>query len=233
MRVLSPRQGPQVGVWHWGRSLQSIWHWRPLRLKWRSSTAQWETEKMLLLEGQIEFLVHWDPGQCSDSIGAWDRPTCRPWRVSLGSRGKDTRDGGPRECSLACALLEVTTLAPRPGLTNSLRIQCWDTWEQTTNRVGTQPHPSLVKLPKVILSPEMPLNIPLNTTLPNRGTRLSYLHQSSDTSPSHQEACASPWSNLTHQGTDTRVERNYSPISCGMETWRKNFRQNETAEKYI
>ena len=32
------------------------------------------------------------------------------------------------------------------------RLQCWDTSGQTTNRVGTQPHPSADRLPKVILS---------------------------------------------------------------------------------
>ena len=32
------------------------------------------------------FQGHWDPGQSSDSIGAWARPTCGLWRVSCGDR---------------------------------------------------------------------------------------------------------------------------------------------------
>ena len=71
------------------------------------------------------------------------------------------------------------------------RLQCWYVSGQTTNRVRTQPHPSSDRLPKVFLSPQPPLNIPLDTVLPTRETRSSSTHQWGDTIPSYQEACMS------------------------------------------
>ena len=84
------------------------------------------------------------------------------------------------------------------------RLHCGDASSQTTNRVGTHHHPSADRLPKVILSPQPSLNTPLDMALPTRGKRPSSTHQWAGTSPSHQEACTNPWTNLTHQGADTR-----------------------------
>ena len=105
-----------------------------------------------------------------------------------------------------------------PPTAYSYRLQCWDASGHTTNRVGTQPHPSSDRLPKVIQSQQPPINTPLEMALPTRGTRPSSTHQRADTSPSHQEACTSPWANLTHQGADTRTKKNYSPAAWGTET---------------
>ena len=72
------------------------------------------------------------------------------------------------------------------------RLQCWDDSGQTTNGVGTQPHPSADKLSKAVLSQRLPINRPLDMALPTRRTRPSSIHQWAGTSPSHQEACTSP-----------------------------------------
>ena len=100
----------------------------------------------------------------------------------------------------------------------SCRLQCWDTSVQATNRVGTQPHPWADRLPKDILSTQTSLNTPLDMALPIRGTRPSSTHQWPGTSPFHQEACTSPWTNLTHQGADTTTKKNYSPAAWETET---------------
>ena len=61
-------------------------------------------------------------------------------------------------------------------------LQCWDASGQTTKRAGTQPHPSADRLPKAFWSPQVPLNTPLDTPLPTRGTRPSSTHQETCTS---------------------------------------------------
>ena len=56
----------------WGLSTGAPQDWRKHRLhSWRVHTR---------------FHVHWDPGQSSDTIGAWARPTCESWRVSWGGK---------------------------------------------------------------------------------------------------------------------------------------------------
>ena len=97
---------------------------------------------------------------------------------------------------------------------NCLQAPAQDTSCQTTSKTGTQPQPSADRLPKVVLSSQTLQNTPLDTALPFRGKRLSSTHQSAGTSPSHQEAYTSPWSNLTHQGADNRSKRNYDPTAC-------------------
>ena len=68
------------------------------------------------------------------------------------------------------------------------RLQCWHASGQTTNSEGTQPHPSADRLPKVFLSSQLPLNIPLDTTLLARGITHSSTHQWSGNISSHQGA---------------------------------------------
>lgn len=71
------------------------------------------------------FHVHQDPGQSSDSTGAWDRPTCLSWRVSWRGKsqqsitdGARTQGGrGSREYLLVSASLESPILACWPGPT--------------------------------------------------------------------------------------------------------------------
>ena len=108
------------------------------------------------------------------------------------------------------------------------RLQCWNASVQTTSQIGTQPHLSAERLPEVVLS----LKPPLDTALPTRGKTPSSTHHRAGITPSHQEACISPWTNLTHQGTDTRIKRNYNPAACGKMT-RNTEGQNEMTEKYV
>ena len=79
------------------------------------------------------------------------------------------------------------------------RLQCWVASGQTTNREGTQPHPSADKWIKVLLSsPEQQPALPT-------------------TSPSHQETCTSFLDSLIHQTADSR-SKNYNPAACGTKT---------------
>ena len=63
---------------------------------------------------------------------------------------------------------------------------------QTTSKTETQPHVSADSLCKVILNSQTPQNTLSNAAPPIRGTRHSFIHQSVDTSPSHQEPTEAP-----------------------------------------
>ena len=121
----------------------------------------------------------------------------------------------------------VTILASRPGPTQ-VHVS-----GQTTSRIGTQPHPSAGRVPQATLSSQPPISTPLNVALSTRGTRPSSTHQWAGSSPSHQEACTRPWTNLTHQRADTRRKRSYEPPASGKETTNTETKINETTEKYI
>ena len=151
--------------------------------------------------------MHWDPGQSSDSIGAWVKPTCGSWRVSWRGEGWLWLTVGAR-----------TLVAGAPGNIHwrelSWRLSIWHQdlapvlgCLRPNNRMGTQPQPSADRLPKVNLSPQLPIYIPLDTSLSTRGTRPSSTHQWAGTSSSHQEACTRPWTNLTHKGQTPEVRR--------------------------
>ena len=83
------------------------------------------------------------------------------------------------------ALLEVVTFLtktwPHPI---ACRLQSWDASGQTTNRMGTRPHSSVDRLPKVVLNQQLPANIFRDMGLPTRGTRSSSTHQWAGTNPS-------------------------------------------------
>ena len=83
---------------------------------------------------------------------------------------------------------------------NGQQVPVLDAPCQTTSKTGTQPHPLAQRLPKIILSSQTPQNTPLDTVLPTRKTRSSLTHQNTGTSPLHQEAYTSHWTNLTHLG---------------------------------
>ena len=68
---------------------------------------------------------------------------------------------------------------------------------KTTSKTGTQLHPLAERLHKIIRS--SPQNIPPDAALPTRNTRSSPTHQNTGTSPLHQEAYKSHWTNLTHR----------------------------------
>ena len=146
----------------------------------------------------------------------WARLTCWYWRVSWGGRGWLWLTAGTKRlaavavasthwCELSWRLPFPPKTSPQP---KASRLQCWDTSSQTTNREGTEPHPSADRLFKVFLS----------TALPTRGTWTSSTHQWAGTRPSHQQAWASLLDSLTHQREDSRSKKNYNPAACRTET---------------
>ena len=62
---------------------------------------------------------------------------------------------------------------------------------QKTSKTGIQTHPSVDRMPKVILSPQTPQNTPPDAALSIRGKRSSSTHQNAGTSLSHQEVYTS------------------------------------------
>lgn len=105
------------------------------------------------------------------------------------------------------------------------RLQCWDTSGQTARRVGTQSHPSSGRLLKVLLNPQLTLNITLGLALPIRGTRPSSTHQWAGTSSYHQEANTKPLGQPHMLGGRHQRKHNYNHAAC--RTWTTNT-DNET-----
>ena len=81
------------------------------------------------------------------------------------------------------------------------------------NQQGGNTAPIKDELPKVVLSAQMSLNIPLDMALHRRAIKLSSTNQWTGTSGCHQEARTSTWIKLIHQGADTRRERSYKPAA--------------------
>ena len=89
------------------------------------------------------------------------------------------------------------------------RLQYWDHSGQTEKKVRTQLHPS-DRLPKDFLSPQSPLDIPLDMALP---TRPYCIHQWEVTNPSHRKSAQASRPDSTTRGQKSEV-RNNSPIVC-------------------
>ena len=221
----APHQAPQAGGLASGGGAPRAFGFESQRGLGAGVPQDWGKQRLHSRRMHTRFHVHWDLGQSSDSIGDWARPTCRSWRVYWWGEGWLWLTVGIR--TLVAETPELITVSSPEGHhfgtktwphPTACSLQCWDTSGQTTNRVGTQPHPSTNKLPKVVLNPQLPLNTLLDTALSTRGTKPSSTHQWAGTSPTHQEACTSPWTKLTHQGADTRSKRNYSPAVCRTET---------------
>ena len=83
---------------------------------------------------------------------------------------------------------------------NDQQATVLDTLCQTPSKTGTQPHPLAHRLPKIIIRPQTPQNTPPDVDLPTRKTRSSLIHQNTGTSPLHQEANTTHWTNLSHWG---------------------------------
>ena len=113
------------------------------------------------------------------------------------------------------------------------KLQSWNASGQTTSKTGIQLHPSADRLPKVILSSQLPQNTPLGTALPTRQTRSSSTHQRAGTSPFHQEACTNPRTNLTHRGQTPELRETMilQPVERRPQT--QKGRQNEMTQKYV
>ena len=85
-----------------------------------------------------------------------------------------------------------------PAPLNDQQATVLDTLCQTTSKIRKQPHPIAERLPKIIIRPQTPQNTPPDMDLPTRKTRSSLIHQNTGTSPLHQEAYTTHWTNLSH-----------------------------------
>ena len=116
-----------------------------------------------------------------------------------------------------------------PYLT-AYRLQCRKASGQTTSKMGTQPHPSADRLPKAILSSQPPINTPLDTALPTRGTRPT--SEQAPVPPTRKPAQASgPTSPTRGQTPEARRATILQPAERRPQT--QKIRQNETAEKCV
>ena len=91
------------------------------------------------------------------------------------------------EYSSVCISLEVAILG-KSGSTH----QCREASSQTTIQVGSQPHPSVNRLPKDTPGTQPPLISHRDKAPPTRGIGISSTYQWAGISPSHQEACSKP-----------------------------------------
>ena len=78
-----------------------------------------------------------------------------------------------------------------------------ETPSQTTTQVGSQPCPSVNRLPKDPPGTEPPLISPREKAPPTRGIGISSTYQWIGTRPSHQEAYSKPLYQLQPQGGQT------------------------------
>ena len=99
---------------------------------------------------------------------------------------------------------ELSQISPSqrkdPAILNDQQVPVLDAWCQKTSKTVSQLHPITERLPKIIIRPQTPQNTPLDTVLPTRKTRSSFIHQNTGTSPLHQETYTTHWTNLSHWG---------------------------------
>ena len=106
--------------------------------------------------------------------------------VSCGFCGKKDNGGrGHREYSLALVLLEVTTWQQNLAPPNSLQALVPEHL-RLNNQQGRNTAKSISRrLLNTVLSPQPPLNTPLESGFPTRGTRTISIHHWAGTSLSH------------------------------------------------
>ena len=78
---------------------------------------------------------------------------------------------------------------------------------QTTIQVGSQPHPSVNRLPKDPSGTQPPLISPRDKAPPTKGIGISPTYQWAGISPSHKEAYSKSLYQLQPQGAATRSKR--------------------------
>ena len=113
-----------------------------------------------------------------------------------------------------CCLFPAKTW-PHP---TACRHQCWDASGQTTNRAGTQPHPSAERLFKVFLKKQLPHNKHTHRHCPAHQWDKTQLHPSVGGYQSFPPANLHKPLSLIHQGADSRRQKNYNPAACKTET---------------
>ena len=155
-------------------------------------------------------------GKSSDLRRSWAQPNCWYSRVSCGGRGWLWLTVGTR-ILVAVVLGSVHWREPSRNhhfLTNTwlqptaCRLQCWNT---TTNRVGTQPHPSADRLPKVVLSPQLLTKHPLTQPCPPEGQDPA--PPTSRQESTHQEACTSLLDQPYPPGDKQQKQKELQPCS--------------------
>ena len=112
-------------------------------------------------------------------------------------------------------------------------LQCWDTSGQTTNRVGTQPHPSTNKLPKVVLNPQLPLNTLLDTACPPEGQNPALPTSGQAQVPPTRKPAQAPGPSSPTRGQTPEARGTTVLQSAEQRPQTQRVRQNETAEKYV
>ena len=134
-------------------------------------------------------------------LGALAR--CQTWASEVGEPSSghwSTRDlSTPRNTKWRKFSLRSPSQHQDPAPLNDQQATVLDTLCQTTSKTGTQLHPLAERLPKIIRS-QTPQNIPPDMVLPTGKTRYSLIHQNTGTSPLHQEAYTTHWTNLSHWG---------------------------------
>ena len=161
VRVLSPMPG--FTAWDPGirtRMSQNIWLWKPIRLDGRNPTGLGEiktpfledTHKALCALGpREEPWLHRSLGQ--NYFLVLEGLLGRQGAAMIHCGDKDTGGRGTMECLLSWALLEVTTLSPRPGTTQhpvGSTARPLQAKQPVTQEYS--PHPLSDKLPKIFLT---------------------------------------------------------------------------------
>ena len=119
-----------------------------------------------------------------------------------------------------------------PASLNNQQATVQDTLCQTTSKTGTQTHPLAQKLPTIIIRPQTPQNTPPDVDLPTRKTISNFIHQNTGTSPLHQEAYTTHWTNLSHWGQTPKTTgtTNVQPAKRRPQT--QKVKQNEKTENH-
>ena len=113
---------------------------------------------------------------------------------------------------------EPSQSLPLPPPKKAGRLQSWVASGQTINREGTQPHPSVDKWIKVLLSSAQQSKSQLYPPpLP----------------PIRKLAHTRLLDSLVHQRADSRSKKNYNPAACGTKTTFKKDRQDQKAEGHV
>ena len=123
---------------------------------------------------------------------AWPsvRPELLRWESSVQDIGPP-ETSWPQEISVGKSSPRSPSQDEDPAPFNGQQAPVLDTLCQTTSKTGTQTHPLVESLPKVILCSQRLQNTPPVAALPTRGKRSSPTHQNTGTSPLHQEAYTS------------------------------------------
>ena len=203
-----------VGIWHWEKEPQSIWHWRPVGHVCRNSTGLGEKETPLL-KGAHRLSRAPSPRAKQSLHRNLVKTECSSWRTSWENRGecgllrgRDIGNKALRNIQQHAFLWRVAILA-KSGPTS----QCWEAPGQTAIQVGSQPHPSVNKLPKEPSGTQTPLIPSRDKAPPTRGRRIriSPTNRWAGISPSHQEAYSKapyqpqPQGGQTPEGTEATI----------------------------